>query len=228
MQYSNIKKGIFLARPNRFIAHILVDGREEVCHVKNTGRCAELLIKGVAVFVEEINSPTRKTKFDLISVYKGETLINIDSQAPNKIFGEWLRKSPDFADITFIKPEYTLNQSRLDFYLESDKRKVLVEVKGATLEMDGVVKFPDAPTLRGVKHIQHLTQCVQEGYECYIVFIIQMKGVQYLIPNNQTHPEFGRCLGEAVAQGVTALALDCIVGEDFIVADKEIPIVLDK
>lgn len=218
MTYENMRRAVFLSRPNRFIANIEIDGRVEVCHVKNTGRCLELLTNRAELLVQENYSPSRKTKFDIISVYKGKRLINMDSQAPNKVFAEWVKKSDLFTNITQLKPEYSFGSSRFDFYIEADGRKSFIEVKGVTLEDEGVVRFPDAPTLRGVKHLHELTESVKLGYDAYIAFVIQMKDVKYLEPNRATHPEFGHALCEASKRGVKVIALDCIVDENSITA----------
>ena len=174
MKYKNIKEGIFLSRPNRFIAHVEIDGAEQICHVKNTGRCRELLIPGTKVILEHTPCETRKTEYDLIAVYKGEKLINIDSQAPNKVVGEWIKESSYFGTPQLVKAECTFGNSRFDFYVESGNRKIFIEVKGVTLEKDGVVLFPDAPTVRGVKHLKELEMALDDGYEAYIIFVIQM------------------------------------------------------
>lgn len=224
MHYKRIKEGRFISRPNRFIAHIEIEGKEEICHVKNTGRCKELLLPGASVFVQESDNPNRKTKFDLIGVYKGDLLVNIDSQIPNKVFREWVEKSNYFSQLTFIKPEYKYKNSRFDFYLEEGEKKILVEVKGVTLEEEGVALFPDAPTERGVKHIYELCEGIDEGYEAYLVFIIQMKGIQYFTPNIRTHPAFGEAVKYAIQQGVKILAMDCLVSSDSIIADKFIEV----
>jgi len=216
MKYKNIKQGKFISRPNRFIANVEIDGQINVTHVKNTGRCKELLISDAAVFLEETDNPNRKTKYDLISVYKGDKLINMDSNAPNKVFYEWVRESGFFKDITFIKPESKFGNSRFDFYIETQNRKIYIEVKGVTLEENGVVMFPDAPTERGIKHINELCGCVSEGYDAYIIFIIQMKDVKYFTPNYKTHNAFGEALKTAQKQGVNILALDCDITEDAI------------
>lgn len=213
MEYRKIKKGIFKERPNRFIAICEVDGKDEVCHVKNTGRCKELLKKGVKVYLEESNKENRKTKYDLVSVYKDDMLVNIDSQAPNKVFYEWAKKGY-FKNLSFIKPEYTYKNSRFDFYIECENRKIFVEVKGVTLEKDGEVGFPDAPTLRGVKHINELCECVQEGYEAYIFFVIQMEKADYFVPNRLTHFEFADALIKAEKQGVNIKCVNCLVTEN--------------
>ncbi len=218
MKYNNIIKAKFIDRPNRFIANIEVDGKEEVCHVKNTGRCKELLINNAEIFVQEFDNASRKTKYDLVGVYKDKRLINIDSQAPNKVFHEWIQKGLLFDDIKIIKPEYRYNNSRFDFYIETADKDIFVEVKGVTLEEDGIVMFPDAPTERGLKHINELIDCIDHEYEAYIVFIIQMSDVLYFTPNYKTHKEFGDALKRADEKGVKVIALDCRVTEDSIAA----------
>lgn len=211
----------FLSRPNRFIAHIEIDGRPEICHVKNTGRCRELLIPGAEIAVQKNDGVHRKTKYDLIGVYKKNRLINIDSQVPNKVFHEWVKESGFFHNLALIKPEYQYKNSRLDFYLETtDERKILIEVKGVTLEDNGVVLFPDAPTERGIKHINHLCQAIDEGFEAYLFFIIQMKDVLYFTPNDDTHQAFGEALVNAEKHGVKIIALDCEVAADSIAANR--------
>lgn len=224
MKYTNIKPGKFLSRPNRFIAQIEIDGRVEVSHVKNTGRLRELLIPGADVFIQQATNPNRKTKYDLIGVYKGDRLVNIDSQVPNQVFHEWVENSGYFNGISLIKPEYQYRQSRFDFYLEADHRKLLVEVKGVTLEKDNIAMFPDAPTTRGVKHINELVNSIVDGYEPYIFFIIQMKKVDCFTPNAETHPEFAAALQTAAHKGVKILALDCMVTPDSICAGDFIPV----
>ncbi|HHZ06479.1 MAG TPA: DNA/RNA nuclease SfsA [Clostridiales bacterium] len=226
MDYTNIYKGFFKSRPNRFIANIEINGRVEVCHVKNTGRCRELLIPNAAVFVQKSDNPNRKTAFDLIAVYKDDRLINMDSQIPNKVFNEWVNKSNYFKNVTVIKPEYTLGNSRIDFYIEANKEKILAEIKGVTLEVNGIVRFPDAPTLRGLKHIEELCDAVDNGYTAYVVFIVQMSNVKYFTPNYTTHMEFGQALKKAQAKGVHILALACEVTPSSITAIEEIPVVL--
>lgn len=224
MTYDNIKRAVFLDRPNRFIAHIELDGQRQVCHVKNTGRCRELLSPGVEVFVQDLGdtyheSPiSRKTRYDLIAVRKDGRLINMDSAAPNKVFAEWVRSGGLFINVDMIKPETRFGSSRFDFYIEADGRRAFVEVKGVTLEEDGVVRFPDAPTERGVKHLRELISCREAGLEAYAVFIVQMKGAKYFEPNWATHPEFGSALKAAVGAGVGILALDCDVSENSITA----------
>lgn len=224
MIYQNMKRGVFLSRPNRFIANVEVGGHEEVCHVKNTGRCKELLVPGATVFVQEADNSKRKTRFSVISVMKGKRLINMDSQAPNKVFYEWVLEGNFMDDIVFIKPEARYKNSRFDFYIETQTRKIFVEVKGVTLEGNGVAMFPDAPTERGVKHVNELCACTLDGYEAYIVFVIQMKGVKYFIPNMITHEEFGIALGNAAHKGVNVIALDCVVTENSLEISNRVPI----
>ena len=217
MKYKKIVHGTFEDRPNRFIAHVWVDGKLETVHVKNTGRCKELLLPGVAVILEDCDSPNRKTRYDLIAVYKkGLGLINMDSQAPNKVVGEWLG-SQGYA---YIKPEYKYGNSRVDFYMEKGTEKYLMEVKGCTLEIDGVGYFPDAPTERGVKHLKELAEAVKKGYHCAIAFVIQMPGVTRVLPNEATHPEFKRAFDEARAAGVKVLYLCCKVEEDLLTIES--------
>ncbi|MBO5008487.1 MAG: DNA/RNA nuclease SfsA [Clostridia bacterium] len=211
MIYNNIKEGVFLSRTNRFIASIEVDGKVETCHVKNTGRCRELLIPGAKVYVQESDNPLRKTRYDLVSVYKGTKLFNIDSIAPNKVFAEWASNSEYFGISPIIKSECRYGNSRFDFYIESDNRKIFVEVKGVTLEKDGVLMFPDAPTERGLKHINELLKCVNDGYEAYVVFIAQTDEAEYFTPNRKTHNAFAEALVNAQKGGVKILCLSCNV-----------------
>lgn len=224
MKYDNIVTGTFLSRPNRFIAHVMIDGREEVCHVKNTGRCKELLISGATVFLEMAKNPTRKTKYDLIGVKKGDLMINMDSQAPNIAVKEWLEAGNLFPDATMIKSEKTYGKSRFDFYVETLAERIFLEVKGVTLEENGIVRFPDAPTERGIKHMEELIACMQDGYKAYILFVIQMKGMKYFEPNDKTHRAFGDTLRKASKAGVTVLAYDCLVTEDEMIIDKPIEV----
>ena len=205
--------GSFLARPNRFIAHVEIDGNTEVCHVKNTGRCRELLPTGAKVWCEVSNNPARKTKFDLITVQKGERLINMDSQAPNIAAKEWLLAG-GLGKIENLKSETTQGESRFDFSFTKDGRPCFLEVKGVTLENDGICAFPDAPTQRGAKHLRGLSQLAKEGYGAYVLFVIQMTDVKYLHPNDATDPNFGAALRQASADGVQILAVDCRVTED--------------
>lgn len=218
IKYDNVIEGRFLSRPNRFIAYIDIDGNVEICHVKNTGRCKELLIPGVKVFIQKVSCVSRKTEYDLIGVLKGNRIVNIDSQVPNKVFSEWTLKSNYFGNIKMIKSEYKYLNSRFDFYIETSSRKILVEVKGATLEESGGVFFPDAPTLRGIKHLNELCKSMKAGYEAYVFFVIQMKNVDYFAPNYKTHREFGMALENAVNCGVKIISFDCDVGFDYIEA----------
>lgn len=197
MKYRKIVKGSFISRPNRFIAQVDIDGTEHTVHVKNTGRCRELLIPDAEVYLEESANPNRKTKYDLVTVSKNGRLVNMDSQAPNAVFKEYLQEGAVFENTTIIKPEYKYGNSRVDFYVEHRDKKALIEVKGVTLEKDNIVLFPDAPTERGVKHIYELISAVKEGFEAYIVFIIQMSDVKYFTPNAETHPEFAQGLIDA-------------------------------
>ncbi len=227
MKYSNIKKGVFIDRPNRFIAHVRIDGFIETVHVKNTGRCAELLKEGTVVYVQDSMNPGRKTRWDLIAVEKGCRMVNMDSQVPNKAVKEWLEAGNLFRDVTIIRPEYTYGNSRIDLYVEAEGRRILIEVKGVTLEEDGVVRFPDAPSQRAVKHVTELRQAAEDGYEAYIFFVIQMKGVRYFTPNTDTHPQFAEALEEAAKAGVKLLAYDCEVTQESIVVSQEVPVVLN-
>lgn len=211
MIYENIVTGIFEKRPNRFIAEVWIDGKKEICHVKNTGRCRELLKKGAKGLVQRAENSERKTKFDLIGVYKGDVLFNIDSQAPNKVFFEWLKKTDYFGEITFIKPECRFGESRLDFYFEANGKGAFAEVKGVTLERNGVFLFPDAPTQRGARHLKELCKCREQGFDAYAVFVLQAGGARYFTPNSETDPEFDMALKEAKKKGVEIIALFCDV-----------------
>lgn len=211
MQYRTIVSGRFLDRPNRFVAHVEIDGTAQTVHVKNTGRCKELLLPGAAVRLEVSDNPNRKTKYDLVAVYKpGLGWVNIDSQAPNKVVQEWLQTE----GYDLVRPEYTYGDSRIDFYMEKDGQEYLLEVKGCTLEVDGIGYFPDAPTLRGVKHLHELTKAVEAGYRCAVAFVIQMEGVAEVRPNTVTHPDFAEALSQAQAVGVKVLYLLCHVAPD--------------
>ena len=216
MRYENIKKARFLARPNRFIAHAELDGQEVICHVKNTGRCRELLIPGeTTVYIQDHGADTkRKTRYSLIGVEKGNLMINMDSQAPNKVVKEWIQAGEFLPGITFIKPEKKYGNSRFDFYLEQGEKKIFLEVKGVTLEEDGVAMFPDAPTERGVKHIEELIACKEDGYDAYIVFVVQMAGMKVFKPNEKTQPEFGEALRKARSSGVEIVVKNCMVTQD--------------
>ena len=211
MKYDNIKKAKFISRPNRFIAEVETDGRRETVHVKNTGRCRELLIRGCDVWLTAPRTPGRKTKYDLVSVRKNNgMIINIDSQAPNKVVYEWLNKQ----DYNRVIPEYTCGDSRIDFYMEKNGERYLMEVKGCTLEEEGIGYFPDAPTERGVKHIRELIGALEDGYRTVLAFAIQMEGVDEVRANVAMHPEFGAALDEAVEAGVKVLFLPCRVTPD--------------
>ena len=243
MQYKHIHKAIFLSRPNRFIAHVMLNGKNETVHVKNTGRCKELLVPNATVYLEESDNPERKTKYDLIAVEKVVTdertasqktiLINMDSQAPNKVAAEWIsNNNAYFPNLTLLKPEYTLGDSRFDFYAEYEDtdelhHKSLIEVKGCTLEKDGAALFPDAPTLRGLKHVRELTTFSKSGdYECMVLIIVQMKGCKFFTPNRETHPDFADALKEAKAAGVKIIAVECDVTPDTLLAKDEIEVKL--
>ncbi|EMU53676.1 DNA/RNA nuclease SfsA [Clostridium butyricum] len=217
MKYDKITKGRFISRPNRFIANVEIDGINEVCHVKNTGRCKELLIPGsTTVYVQESDNPNRKTKYSLIGVLKDDKKINMDSQVTNKVVHEWILEGNIFENVKLIKPEKKYKNSRFDFYVETENEKAFIEVKGVTLEENGVVRFPDAPTERGVKHINELCECIDDGYKAYIIFVIQMKDVLYFTPNDDTHKAFGDALRIAHKKGVQVLAVNCYVSEDSI------------
>lgn len=226
MKYERMKKGNFISRPNRFIANVMIDGKEEVCHVKNTGRCKELLTPNACVFVQESDNPNRKTKFSLIGVIKGERYINMDSQVTNIVVREWIEKGNLFEDVKLIKCEKKYGNSRFDLYVEAGERKIFIEVKGATLEEDGIVRFPDAPTERGVKHINELCECIKDGYEAYIIFVIQMKDVKHFEPNEKMHKEFAEALRKAQKSGVNIIAVDCEVTKDSIDIRDNVKVVL--
>ena len=227
MKYERIEMGRFLERPNRFIAHVEILGKKEIVHVKNTGRCAELLVPGTTVYVQKSDNLERKTQWDLIGVEKGNRMINMDSQIPNRVVEEWIRQGNLFPNATLIKPETTFGKSRFDLYIEVDRRKIFMEIKGVTLEDNGVVRFPDAPTERGVKHVEELAEAVKAGYESYLFFVIQMKDVKYLAPNMKTHAAFGEAMKKARAQGLNILAYECQVEKDSIEITKEVPVVLE-
>lgn len=226
MIYNNIKPAKFLFRPNRFIAEIEIEGKHEIAHVKNTGRCKELLIAGADIFVQEFDTALRKTKYDLISVYKGDRLINMDSQVPNKAFAEYAAQGRFLSNLSCIKGEVTYKSSRFDFYAETDSHKIFIEVKGVTLEKDNICMFPDAPTQRGIKHITELIDAAKNGYDAYIVFVVQMDNVTHFTPNYETHKEFGQMLKSAKANNVKLLAITSTITADSIVLKNEIPIIL--
>ena len=213
MKYPNMEPGRFLARPNRFVAHVEIGGAVEICHVKNTGRCRELLPEGTRVWCQRSDNPNRKTKYDLITVRKGERLINMDSQAPNIVAGEWLRAG-GLGELENIKSEVKQGDSRFDFAFTKDGRRCFLEVKGVTLENDGVCAFPDAPTDRGAKHLRGLAELAKAGFGAYVLFVIQMGDVKYLHPNDATDPVFGQALRAAAQAGVQVLAMDCAVTPD--------------
>lgn len=225
MKYGTVVPGRFLARPNRFIAHVELDGQAQVCHVKNTGRCRELLVPGARVYLEDFGPDTkRKTRYDLIAVEKGSLLINMDSQAPNKAVEEFLRAGGLWESPTLVRPETKWGNSRFDFYLEQGERKAFLEVKGVTLEQEGLALFPDAPTQRGVKHLEELTAAAASGFEAYVLFLIQMKGVHTFRPNWELHPQFGQALVQAAQAGVHVLAYDCRVTPSTMVLDAPVPV----
>ena len=222
MRYGQVKKGVFLSRPNRFIAHVALDGAETVCHVKNTGRCRELLVPGAAVYLEKGTNPNRKTAYDLIAVEKNGKLINMDAQAPNKVFAEWATQFDPTAAV--VHSEYRFGQSRLDFCLETPQGLHLVEVKGVTLEENGHTRFPDAPTERGVKHLHELMHAVELGHRATAFFVIQMADAVDFAPNDVTHPAFGEALRQAKAAGVNIAAYCCRVTPDSMTIDHPVEI----
>lgn len=228
MRYGKVIPGVFLKRPNRFIAHVETAAGEQICHVKNTGRCRELLVPGCRVYLEESSNPARKTKYDLIAVEKGGLLINMDAQAPNRVFREWAEAGGFLPGVRAVHPEYVYGGSRLDFCLETDRGLHLVEVKGVTLEDRGLARFPDAPTERGVRHIRELQRAVEEGLDATLFFVVQMKEVHSVAPNDETHPAFGRALREAAAAGVKVEAWDCAVTPDSLTIDSRIPVILSS
>lgn len=225
MKYSKIRKGIFISRPNRFTAKVDLEGNTETVHVKNTGRCGEIFIPGAEVALEESDNPGRKTRYDLVAAKKeGLGWINVDSQAPNKVVKEWLSEGSEaervFPGISYVKPEYTFGKSRIDFYIECGEKKILMEIKGVTLEKERIGYFPDAPTERGVKHLNELAEAAKQGYECWIGFVIQMEGIDVVYPNEITHPEFKAAMDRAAAAGVGVLYLGCSVTMDELRIDR--------
>ena len=225
MEYANMVPGIFRARPNRFIAHVEIGETLEICHVKNTGRCKELLVPGATVWCQEFDSATRKTKFDLISVQKGNRIINMDSQAPNAAAKEWLAQG-GLGEIEELRSEVFHEDSRFDFSFIKDGKRCFLEVKGVTLEKDGICAFPDAPTERGVKHLKGLTRAAERGFGAYVLFVIQMTDVKYLHPNDATDPAFGAALRAAAAAGVQILVRDCSVTPSQMVIQDPVEICL--
>lgn len=228
MCYENIRKAKFILRMNRFLCKIEIDKEEHFCHVKNTGRLKELLYEGAEVYVQEHDNDneSRKTKYSLVAVKKGNEVVNIDSTAPNKVFYEWVKKGCFVDGVTLIKPETTFGKSRFDCYIEAGERKIFAEVKGVTLEKDGVAMFPDAPTERGVKHLYELCECVKSGFEAYIVFVVQMKGVHTFTPNRQTHAAFADALENCQKCGVKILCVDCEVTPETLDISKKLEVKL--
>ncbi len=225
MQYSQMVEGIFLKRPNRFIAHVKIGDDVQICHVKNTGRCRELLPVGAQVWCQKQDGEKRKTKYDLICVRKGERIINMDSMAPNTAAAEWL-SAGGLGQIEQLRPETFYGDSRFDFSFTLNGKPCFMEVKGVTLEQDGICAFPDAPTLRGVKHLNGLIEAAKAGYGAYVLFVIQMADVRYLKPNEITDPAFARALQNAAAAGVHVLAMDCYVTKNEMIIQKPVPVVL--
>ncbi len=211
MKYGQVVKARFLERPNRFVAYVELEERRQICHVKNTGRCRELLVPGYTVYLEKAQNPARRTPYDLIAVEKEDKLVNMDSAAPNKVFGEWAAQSGAFGPEPLIRPETVFGDSRFDFYIESQGEKIFAEVKGCTLEDQGRCYFPDAPTERGLKHLNGLIRCAEQGYRAMAFFIIQMEGAQSFAPNDATDPAFGQALRRCRQAGVEILALECRV-----------------
>ncbi|MCQ2548679.1 MAG: A/G-specific adenine glycosylase [Lachnospiraceae bacterium] len=224
MNYKKVVEGTFLSRPNRFIAHVLIDGQEEVVHVKNTGRCKELLQDHATVYLADEGNLARKTRYDLIAVEKNGRMINMDSQAPNQAVKEWIEAGNFVQNITYFKPEFSYGDSRFDFYVESGERQIFLEVKGVTLEQDSVVSFPDAPSERAIKHLKELESLVKKGYEAYVLFVIQMNQVSYFLPNRERHPEFAKALESAAFAGVKVLAYDTIVTKDSMEIQSSVPV----
>lgn len=230
MKYKRVIRAKFLSRPNRFIAYCEVDGATETVHVKNTGRCRELLVDGATVYLSVSDNLERKTKYDLIAVEKeterGIILINMDSQAPNVAAYEWMSSCGYFGEGVTVRREVTYGKSRFDLYIEQGERRAFVEVKGVTLENDGVASFPDAPTERGIKHVNELVSAFEDGYEAYILFVIQMKGAHTFKPNDETHKAFGDALRRAAESGVKILAYDCAVSPNEMVVDAPVEVKL--
>jgi len=222
--YDEVIPGTFLERPNRFIAHVRTEAGAETCHVKNTGRCRELLLPGAEVTLAVSKNPNRKTRCDLVAVKKGGLFINMDSQAPNRAAAEALPRL--FPGLTALRPEAAFGASRLDFYLEQGEKGTYVEVKGVTLERDGLALFPDAPTERGRRHLRELAEARRQGYEAWALFLVQMKGCRAFAPNGETDPAFAAALRDARRAGVEILCYDCRVAEDSMTADTAVPVIL--
>jgi len=228
MHYSNVVQAQFLSRINRFVARVLLNGQEISAHVKNTGRCRELFVPGAAVFLAAAENTNRKTAYDLIAVQKGDLLINVDSHAPNQVFREWVEQGSFVQNMTEIHPEYTYGDSRFDFLLKQGEINHLVEIKGVTLEENGVARFPDAPTERGIKHLNGLIAAREQGFECTLCFVVQMSPVKWVEPNDRTHPAFGDALRRASAAGVRIIAVDCSVTPDTLTVQNNIPVRLSS
>lgn len=224
MQYQTVVPGRFLSRPNRFVAQVEAEGAVRTVHVKNTGRCRELLIPGAAVYLEKSANPSRKTAYDLIAVRKGDLLVNMDAQAPNRVFAEWL--TPRLPEGAVLRREYRYGDSRLDFCVEGPRGLFLIEVKGVTLEDGGAARFPDAPTERGVKHLRELRKAAEAGLGTALFFVVQMEGMRSVAPNDETHPAFGAALREAADHGVRVCAYDCAVTPDSLTIRREVPVIL--
>ena len=227
MRYENITEGRFLERPNRFIATVEIDGRRETVHVKNTGRCRELLVEGAKVYLAKSANPARSTAYDLVAVEKGSRLVNMDAQAPNRAAEEWIRAGGLFRDVRLVRPETVYGNSRFDFYVETGREKIWIEVKGVTLEEEGVVRFPDAPSVRAVKHVEELIRAKEDGYRAIVLFVIQMEGVRFFTPNGRMHPEFAKALEKAAGAGVELLAWDCRVTPDSMAINAPVPVFLE-
>lgn len=226
MRYDNVIKGTFIKRPNRFLAHVWIDGKEEVCHVKNTGRLSELLLPGAIVYVTKNDNPKRKTKYSLIAVEKEEILYNIDSQAPNQLALEWVKSGQFLPDITYVKAEKTYKSSRFDLYLETKEKKLFMEVKGVTLNQERIGMFPDAPTERGKKHVLELCEAIKDGYEAYVLFVVKFQPVKGFTPNTVRQPDFTESLRLAKEKGVHIMAVCCHVEPDTLFIEREIPVLL--
>lgn len=226
MKYDKVQEGIFIKRPNRFLAHVMIEEKEEICHVKNTGRLGELLLPGAKVYVTKHDDPKRKTKFSLIAVEKDNILYNIDSQAPNKLAYEWIASGKFLPDVTFLKAEKTYKNSRFDLYLETKQKKIFMEVKGVTLNQDGIGMFPDAPTERGKKHVLELCEARKDGYETYILFVVKFKPVTGFTPNTVRQPDFTESLKLAKEEGVHIMAVCCDVTPEELFIDSQIPVLL--
>ena len=228
IRYEKMKQGVFLSRPNRFVAHVRLDGQEEICHVKNTGRCRELLLPGAEVWCQHHDDPGRKTAWSLITVRKGERLVNLDSQVPNKLALDYVKQGGLGFAPQMVKPEQTYGNSRFDLYYEAGERRGFVEVKGVTLEDGGVARFPDAPTQRGRKHLLELQAAVEAGFDAWVLFVIQMADIRRFEPNWPRDPDFSEALCRAAEHGVQVRAVECLVTEDSLAITKEVPVALKE